>query len=88
MLLGSANVGCKSLPSRSANLACATGLAKLPMGALLIVRVACDSASRDMPLGGGALHVSTGWWLDACCVDVSGSQDAWVRALDEFGRQT
>ena len=40
MLQGLANVGGNSLPTRSANLAWATGLAKLPMGTLLMVRVA------------------------------------------------
>ena len=40
MRQGSANMGGNSLPTPSAYLAWATGLAKLPMGILLMVRVA------------------------------------------------
>ena len=50
-------MGGNSLPTRSAGLAWATGFAKLPMGSLLMVRVAYDSASQVVPLRGGALHV-------------------------------
>ena len=57
-------MGGNSLPTRSAGLAWATGLAKLPMGSLLMARVAYDSASQVVPLRGGALHVGL---LETCC---------------------
>ena len=66
------------LPSRLANLAWATGPTKLPMGTLLMVRVEAVSVSQVVPLGGGALHVSSGCgYTESGWMDLSGMQDLW-----------
>ena len=42
-----------------------------------------------MPVGDGALHVSSGrWWADTCSMDLSDRQDFWRRVIAELGTQT